>query len=164
MNHKLWLICCCLLALLLSVSFAAGAFAQEDSKYCNSRFRFCVSYPKGLKMQPPPANDDGRQFQGADGFLMTASGINNVLDGTLKSELADQKTEFDKITYQKAGTDWYALSGFKGSEVLYLKTFVGKGSINHLYISYPVSRKAQYDKIVEGISKSFTPGPLNTAH
>jgi hypothetical protein len=164
MNHISKLIRYCPLALLLLVSLATGAIAQEYSKHCNSRYGFCLSYPKELKMQPPPMNDDGRLFQGQDGFHMTAAGMNNSANARLQGELLDQKKEFDKITYQKAGTDWYALSGYKGSEVLYLKTYVGKGSLNHLYISYPASLKAKYDKIVDVISKSFTPGPLDTAH
>jgi hypothetical protein len=153
-----------ILPLLVLLSMITVAIAQDLARYCNSRFGFCVEYPKYLGIEPAPTNNDGRRFYDPDGFLLIASGINNALDETLQTEMLSQKGEFDKVTYQKVGKNWYVLSGVKGSEILYLKTYVGGGSINHLYIRYPVQMKSTYDKIVDVVSRSFVPGSLSSAH
>ena len=114
-----------ILLLLVLVSMTTVAIAQDLARFCNSRFGFCVDYPKNLVIEPAPTNNDGRRFYDPDGFLMIASGINNALDETLQSEMLSQQGEFDKVIYRKVGKNWYVLSGLKGSEILYLKTYVG---------------------------------------
>ena len=95
---------------------------------------------------------------------MTVSGINNVSADTLESEMLLQGGSLDEITYRKKGKNWFVLSGFKGDDVLYLKTFIGSGSINHPYVRYPSGDKTLYDGIVVKISHSFKPGDINAAH
>jgi hypothetical protein len=95
---------------------------------------------------------------------MTASGINNVLEDTLQTEMRSQSEGFDKITYRAKGENWFVLSGSKGAHILYLKTFIGTGSINHLSLEYPARLKAKYDEIVAKVARSFKPGSLEVAH
>jgi hypothetical protein len=140
------------------------ADSQSYAKYCNDRYGFCIEYPKTLAIEPPPENGDGRRFHDEKGFLVIASGINNVLDDTLNGEMSSQSRDFDKITYRAKGKNWFILSGYKGSDVLYIKTYVGKGVINHLYIKYPSKRSGVYDEIVSRISRSFKPGDLGDLH
>jgi hypothetical protein len=47
---------------------------------------------------------------------------------------------------------------------VYRKTFVGNGSINHLYIEYPARLKAKYDEIVAKVVRVFKPGSLEVGH
>lgn len=138
--------------------------SQEYFTYCNPRYGFCVDYPVGFQMETPPDNGDGSNLFDGNGFKMTVSGINNVSEDTLESEIINQSRSFDEITYRKKGKNWFVLSGFKGSEVLYLKTFIGTESINHLYIRYPAGHKAVYDGIVDKISHSYRPGDINAVH
>lgn len=95
---------------------------------------------------------------------MTASGINNVFRDTLQTEMLSQSKYFDRITYRAKDQNWYVLSGYKGQNILYLKTFVGNESINHLHIEYPASLKAKYDEIVTRIVRTFKPGRLDIGH
>ncbi len=95
---------------------------------------------------------------------MTAAGINNVTDETLKSEIEGFLDRFDTVTYRKLGNNWYALSGYKGEHIIYIKGWVGAGSINHLYLQYPSALKADYDDVVKRIVKSFRPGDLGSLH
>lgn len=136
--------------------------AQEYSKYCNDRYGFCIDYPKDIGIEPAPDNNDGRRFYDRNGFFMTASGINNVTNETSQSEMQSQKKDFNVITYQTTGKNWFILSGYKDNNILYIKTYVGNGSINHLYIQYPIYLKAEYDEVVIRISRSFKPGSINT--
>lgn len=115
-------------------------------------------------MEPPPENNDGRRFYDRNGLVMTASGINNVPEGTLQTEMHSQSEDFDEISYRAKGKNWFVLSGHKGANILYLKTFVGTGSINHLYIEYPTRLKTKYNEIVAKVARSFKPGHLEVAH
>jgi hypothetical protein len=132
---------------------------QAYTKYCNSRFGFCVSYPVNFGMGPAPDNNDGREFYDREGFSMTASGMYNVLENSLKDEMKSQEEDFDTITYHKVKNNWYVLSGYKKNNILYIKTYMGKETIYHLYIRYPAELKKNYDKIVSEIVHSFKPGP-----
>jgi hypothetical protein len=85
---------------LLIVSLLAHAAA--DTRYCNSRFGFCVEYPSEFGSEPAPDNNDGRVFFDRNGFRMTAAGINNVTDETLKSEIEGFLDRFDTVTYRTA--------------------------------------------------------------
>jgi hypothetical protein len=144
----------------------SSLFADSQSyvKYCNERYGFCLELPNHLVTEPPPVNGDGRRFHDDKGFLLIASGINNVLDETLIGEMSSQSKDFDKVTYRTKGKNWFILSGYKGADVLYIKTYVGKGAINHLYIKYPSQRDGVYDEIVGRISRSFKPGGLGDVH
>jgi hypothetical protein len=117
-----------------------------------------------FKLERSPDNGDGRNLSDGKGCIMTVSGINNVSADTLESEMLLQGGSLDEITYRKKGKNWFVLFGFKGSDVLYLKTFIGTESINHLYIRYPSRDKTFYDGIVVKISHSFRPGDINAVH
>ncbi|MDD5393877.1 MAG: hypothetical protein PHE17_12735 [Thiothrix sp.] len=151
-------------ALFLLLWLSLPAFATDYTNYCNDRFGFCVDYPSSFSMEPPPENDDGRRFHDRHGFQMTASGINNVLDATVASEMKSTVGDFDTVTYRKKGSNWYALSGYKGRDILYVKSYVGQSAINTLYLQYPKALKTNYDASVSRIVKSFVPGDLNEAH
>lgn len=56
------------------------------------------------------------------------------------------------------------LSGYKGTEILYLKVFIGAGSMNTLWIQYPKIGGKNYEQLVAQVSKSFQPGDLGVGH
>ncbi|MEA2048472.1 MAG: hypothetical protein U9O64_08525 [Campylobacterota bacterium] len=133
-------------------------------KYCNARFSFCVSYPVTFGMGPSPDNNDGREFYDRDGFSMSASGMNNVLENSLRDEIKSQKKMFDTVTYRKIKNNWFVLSGYSGKNILYIKTYMVYDTIYHLYIRYPASLKNKYNKIVSTIAKSFKPISKNSSN
>jgi hypothetical protein len=135
--------------------------AQESARYCNARYGFCVSYPIDFGMDPSPTNGDGRRFYDRNGLVISVYGTNNALGPTLQTEMQDQSKDFDRITYQTQGENWFVLSGYKNANILYRKTFVGNDFINYLYVEYPTHLKAEYDAIVAEVEHSFTPGSLN---
>lgn len=153
-----------MLASIFLVMSACAADAQTYARYCNERYGFCVDYPEGLRKDPPPVNGDGRRFHDRNGFSMTVSGSNNSLDDSVTSEMESQTGDFDRITYRAQKKNWFVLSGYKGSEILYRKTYVGEGSVNHLHIQYPARKRKEYDAMVTRISSSFEPGDLEAAH
>ncbi len=149
---------------LIMVSLPVVGRGDDFLRYRNDRYGFWVEYPAECRADPPPANGDGRTFRDTKGFQCSISGINNVLAETVVGEMQSQRADFEKITYEAKGRNWFVLSGYSGSEIVYRKTFVGKGSSNHLFISYPAARKAEYAAKVERIARSFKPGDLTVAH
>ena len=139
-------------------AFMSQAYAQMDyKKYCNARFNFCVLYPITFGMGPAPDNNDGREFYDRNGFSMTASGMYNVLENSLRDEMKSQEEAFDTITYQRIKNNWFVLSGYSDKNILYIKTYIVHDTIYHLYIKYPENRKKEYDTIISKIAKSFKP-------
>jgi len=138
--------------------FMSQAYAQMDyKKYCNSRFNFCVLYPVTFGVGPSPDNNDGRKFYDREGFSMTASGMYNVLENSLKKEMKSQEEAFDTVTYRRMKDNWFVLSGYSGKDILYIKTYIAHDTLYHLYIRYPESLKKEYNAIVSKIAKSFKP-------
>jgi len=142
--------------MLLSVVTTALA----DTRYCNERFGFCVSYPAQFKKEAGPDNGDGQAFYDAQGFSLIVSGMNNVMDYDLNGLLKSQRKDFDKITYQAQGKNWFVLSGYKNQTILYMKFYLNPQTINHLHLQYPKTLSRHYRDTVTRIVKSFTPGQL----
>jgi hypothetical protein len=138
--------------------------AQSDSKYRNVRYGFSFSIVKGLKSERSPDNGDGIRLKNGKGFSISAYGSNNVLTATLLDEVKSQSRTLDKVTYRAKGKNWYVLSGLKGSKVVYIKGFVGDGSINTMLLEYPKNDERAYDALVTQLSRGFRPGNLRTAH
>jgi hypothetical protein len=151
-----------MLMMILLINNVTAVNAQEYKRYCNPRFGFCVSYPSYFNISPESKNKNGRHFYDYNGFVMITYARNNTLDETLQTEMQFESKDFDRITYRRKRKTWYVLSGYKGSNILYIKTYVGKKSSNYLHIEYPIDKKTEYDKIVTKISRSFKRGDINS--
>jgi hypothetical protein len=150
--------------IILVIILAVKTEAQNNLRYVNERYGFQMSYPAFLISAHIPANGDGMRMYDKKGFVLVASGINNESEITFQSELNSQWESIGKVTYGVRGNNWFTISGIKENKIIYIKSYVGTGSINHLYIEYPKDQRDRYDKIVESISKSFSPGDLTKNH
>src|SRR2546421_7514829 len=140
------------LIMIVAIPCFAQTQAQDDKywaltqKYCNDRFGFCVYYPASVGWRDQqgvwhsgnqgaaPENNDGSKFDNGNGLEMTVSGINNTSHDTLQSEMSAARKRFDKITYRAKGKNWFILKGQKADVIIFLKTYIGRGSVNHLEI------------------------------
>src|ERR1035437_3222818 len=150
--------------IILVIILAVKTEAQNNLRYVNERYGFQMSYPAFLISAHIPANGDGMRMYDKKGFVLVASGINNESEITFQSELNSQWESIGKVTYRIRRNNWFAISGVKENKIIYIKSYIGTGSINHLYIEYPKDQKERYDKIVEAIAKSFVPGDLYKRH
>lgn len=151
-------------ALFLILSTFTVVQAQADSKYRNVRYGFSFPEAKGMKSDRLPDNGDGIKLKNGKGFSITAYGSNNVLTATLMDEANSHSSTMDKVTYRAKGKNWYVVSGLKGSQVIYIKGFVGVGSTNTLMLEYPKKDEKAYDLLVTKLSRGFRPGDLDNAH
>jgi hypothetical protein len=153
--------------IFLLACLAGTANAAGHRTYCNQRFGFCADYPDSLTMAPQEESGEGghgRNFADSNGFTMVLYGYNNVDESTLASTKKGDEELFDTITYRKQGSNWYALSGYQGDNILYVKSWVGVGAINRLSLDYPTRLKTTYDGDVNYIVRHFRPGDLAEMH
>jgi hypothetical protein len=63
-----------------------------------------------------------------------------------------------KVSYDAAGTEWFALSGSKGDRIIYVKVIAAcpDRSIAHdVRIEYPAAEKGRYDAVVARLARSL---------
>lgn len=150
-----------------------GTYAQQNEykDYCNTRFSFCISYPKNLKGQGEAGNGDGQIFQSADGKVVLRA------FGRLKADPADYddginasfklETTDVKVVYKVIKPTWFIFSGTdKDGNTVYQKTILKKiqylgddGEDTWVYqtimIAYPPALQHQYKDYCTYISKSL---------
>lgn len=134
--------------------------------YQNSRFSTSISYPSGyFTADQPPDNGDGRRFSSADGqsyFLVFGQ---HDAFGLSKDEMMQQDKTLEAykgVSYEKAGENWYVLSGLVGDAIFYRKVILAPDGIIHQFeIRYPAAQKAAFDAVVTHMAQSF--GPLAEA-
>jgi hypothetical protein len=134
--------------------------------YTNSRYGFRVDYPEAFIPQQPPENGDGLGFKSHDGkATLDVAGGNNDAGFTLKEEFDSAiKDVQGQLGYHEIGGSWFVVTWTDGSNVGYIKEFVGSGSYDSLTITYPVEQRPQYDSVVTTIEKSFEPGNVGNSH
>src|ERR1043166_7488254 len=99
-----------------------------------------------------PENNDGAKFDNGNGLEVTVSGINNASNDTLESEMSAAEKRFDKVLFREKRTNSFYMKGKKGDVVFFLRTYVGKGSINHLEIQVPERLQTEYSQVVSDIA------------
>jgi len=127
--------------------------APQWTAYCNERFGFCVQRPAFLTPQPPPENGDGMEFR-QGGIRFIAFGSQKVFSLPKTYELAQKGV---RVTYKQLRPDFFVVSGYKGSFVVYHHTRVMGDAYVTLYFEYPASQKAAYDPLIKPTVDSLKP-------
>ena len=108
--------------------------------------------PGGFRPDPPPENGDGLIFRDPGGMSITVSAMYNATEATLASERASDIDTAGPPTYQAEGPNWFVISGLRGVEVYYVKSYVTHSAISTLWIEYPAARKSVYDGVVPRVA------------
>jgi len=152
--------------LFAGILLALGAVTatQADSlTYVNDRFGTTLTFPLDIfdRIDPPPANGDGRRFRSEDGAELAAYGQFNTLDQTpetlIEWETGIVAENGGSVTYSASGANWAVVSGKQGDEVFYQRhEFSTDGSVIHsMEMRYPALGSARYDRLVGAIADSL---------
>jgi hypothetical protein len=159
-----------------------AAYWALSDKYCNSRFGFCISYPasvyknheNGMLKNMPPDSNDGAWFTNANGLDFTVSGRDNSEKHSVAEQMESARAGLDRVISQSKGLNWFVLKGLKKGAtdtVVYLKVYVGRGAINELRMETSVGQEKSsvlaekgYQRVMNNIMASFTPGQVAVAH
>jgi hypothetical protein len=136
--------------------------------YQNDRYGTFISFPSPyFQPAPPPDSGDGRRFASVDGtarFYVFAQ--YNALGQSQAEQIAQDKADPARgnASYESAGPGWYVLSGITGGDIYYRRVIEDmNGLIQVFEITYPLSRKADFDSVVAYMADSFGPGSEMTA-
>jgi hypothetical protein len=176
--------CCLRFVLLLAVFFgcagagrAGPAEAVRDpaklddwTTVKNARHGFAIGYPTMLFDQKSPSRttDEGRIFESKDGRakLLVGAFANETgysLEDYSRYLLSEQFAAAD-IDYVFRQQHWFVISGTWNGSIFYQRVSFTCGGklINSWAMIYPVSERRFYDRLVEAIAQTFTPGAGRT--
>lgn len=164
---------CARFALLFAAPFAvaidAVAGPESWTTIKNERHGFAIAYPASIfEQKAPPRTDEGRLFISKDGKAKLLVGaFTNDWDASLKDYrqflLSEQYAGAD-IDYAPVKRSWFVLSGEQAGQIFYQRvTFTCQGKlINSWAMLYPAAERKIYDRLVEAVARTFTPGEGRT--
>jgi len=133
-------------------------FPSTDwNRYCNARFGQCADYPSNLKLDPPPANNDGIVVRDGTDLHIIISGRHNVLSQTLQAEFTETTKSYEVVKTTRLGSNWFEMSATNGTTAIFIKKYVNRDTILTLYIAHPVQLAEKYTLLSERVVRSFTP-------
>ena len=141
-----------------------AALADDRRTYHNDRYGTTIDYPSIFKPGTPPDSDDGLAFTSADGAEFSVFASYNALGFDLaefQDFIVKDLASDTVITYRAHGSDWFVISGTKGSDRIFYERHLlshGKEMTESFVASYPAGLKQKYDPIVARMSKSFRAG------
>lgn len=141
---------------------------QEYYTYTDSKFGYSIDYPADFKYRENSSSDhlNTKIFSNGEAELLV-SGINTIANFTIHDyyERAIIKASSRNVVgYKYLGDSWYVITYKSNGYIAYSKTLWGTGSNNQFILSYPVSKKDEYDPIVERIEQSFLRGNTEASH
>jgi hypothetical protein len=162
-----------LTALAFAGALAAPATARSRfdkwATVINERHGFAIAYPDDVFVQKEgPTTDEGRVFVSKDG---KASLLVGAFENTDRQSLQDYRKflmsgEYAgaKIDYAPVKTRWFVLSGERNGKMFYQRVSFTCGGklINSWAMVYPTEARSTYDRVVEAVARTYTPGAGRT--
>lgn len=162
----------CLLSIglvLTPLSASAGVRFDEWTTIKNERRGFAIAYPAGVfEQNTQPKSDDGRVFTSKDGRAKLLVGAfeneqNTSLD-EYRQFLLDEQYAGATLDYAPVRKKWFVLSGTRNGQIFYQRVSFTCGGqlINSWAMLYPEDERETYDRVLEAIARTFTPGAGRT--
>jgi hypothetical protein len=161
-----------LIVFLISESVAARSWQDSWATVINERHGFAIAYPDNIFEQQKEAlkTDEGGVYVSKDGKAKLLVGaFENVdhqsLQDYRKFLISDQYAGA-KIDYAPVNERWFVLSGDRNGQTFYQRVNFTCGGklINSWAMLYPTSEHKTYDRVVEAIARTYTPGAGRTGY
>ena len=159
-----------LIAVAAFAAFAIDPAAARDwrrdwATLHNERHGFLIAYPVDIFAQrAEPSTDEGRILYSLDGEAQLLVGAFANDEGMTMLEyrayLVDEQYRGARIEYAPVRDKWFVLSGTIGEQEFYERvSFTCDGRlINSWAMLYPRAKNRFYDRVVEAIARTYTPG------
>ncbi len=159
-----------LAAMAAAAALAAGVATAADwnrdwATLHNDRHGFLIAYPIQIfEQKTDPATDEGRVLYSHDGRAQLLVG---AFENEEQTTIADYRDYLLRENYPGANIDyapvhdrWFVLSGTIGDREFYERVSFTCGGrlINSWAMIYPKAENAFYDRIVEAIARTYSPG------
>lgn len=165
-RSSLWSALCCLaLASDVLAAPAPGPRLADWSTVDNERHGFSIAYP-GSVFQPKELSTaaEGRLLVSRDGnarLLIGAFGNTERLSLTAyRAYLLERNYTGASIDYAPVRRSWFVLSGERDGVMFYERVSFTCGGrlITSWAMFYPVTERGFYDRVVEAVAPTFSPG------
>ena len=155
-------------AALLSASLPAVAVGEQLHDWAtihNAQFGFSIAYPVDVfRPKPNPHDNEGR-------VLISPKGDAKLLVGAFPNDgeasLADYRAYIleqnyagAQLDYDRMSSKWFVISGVHDGRMFYQRVSFTCGGklINTWAMVYPVAERRLYDRVVEAVAKTYSPG------
>lgn len=155
-------------AILAAVVAAQPSSANKFSKYTTVQhpgLGFSIAYPSGVfEPDQGPASHLGKVFVSPDGKAKLLVGaFDNGAATSLaayRSFLLEENYAGALIDYAPVRKRWFVLSGERNGTTFYERVSFTCGGriINSWAMLYPSAEKAFYDRVVEAVAPTYSPG------
>lgn len=171
--RKAWVTAAVLIS-ILPAGLAWGASRNWNRDWAtleNSKHGFLIAYPiEVFQQRSDPAPGDGRVLYSRDGKAQLLVGAFTNEDATsmqaYRQYLMQEQYAGANITYAPVHRRWFVLSGTMGDQEFYERVSFTCGGrlINSWAMIYPHAENRFYDRIVEAIARTYTPGAGRTGN
>jgi hypothetical protein len=128
----------------------------KSQRYCNAKFDYCLSVPAFLKPVEGEPDPSGQVFVSEDMFTQIhVVGSLNVYQQTLE-KWYQAELKLKKYTFHRREKDAVVLAWKEeNGQLVYQKTVLEKGRIRTVIFLYPQFRKAEIEKLIPEVLKTF---------
>lgn len=156
-------------AMAAASSASAGANLNDWATIKNQRHGFAIAYPVSVfEQKQEPNTDEGRLLTSKDGKARLLVGAltnedNETLE-TYRQLLITGQYAGAMIDYAPVKQRWFVLSGTKDGEIFYQRVSFTCGGklINSWAMLYPADQRKTYDRVVEAVARTYSPGAGRT--
>ena len=148
---------------------AAGKRFADWATISHPRHGFHIAYPGNVfSTTGGKVSEDGQVFVSRDGDAKLIVGaFINESQATLeeyRTQLLEENYPGANLDYTPVNRKWFVLSGTQGDTLFYYRvSFTCEGRlINSWALIYPVSERRFYDRVVEAVARTYTPGAGRT--
>lgn len=153
----------------MTTAVHAGPRLDDWVTVKNERHGFAIAYPVDVfEQKGAPNSDEGRVLHSKDGkakLLVGAFGNeqNNSLEEYRQFLLNEQYAGAD-IDYAPVRQRWFVLSGTQNGQIFYQRVSFTCGGklINSWAMLYPAAERKVYDRVVEAVARTYSPGAGRT--
>ncbi|MGQ0673500.1 MAG: hypothetical protein ACT4N2_11585 [Hyphomicrobium sp.] len=155
----------------LTAGVAFGARLTDWTTVASEEFGFMIAYPANV-FTPDDARsrDGGHVLVSRDGrarlLVATFENDGNASLDDYRRQLLDENYPDADLDFTPVSRKWFILSGTQGETHFYYRVNFTCGGrlINSWALIYPVSERRFYDRVVEAVARTYTPGAGRTGH
>jgi hypothetical protein len=153
-----------------AAALAAQSVALSDwATIQNARYGFMIAYP-GNVFEPKPGNAtiEGQVFVSRDGtaklIVATFENEGGVTMDEYRRQILEQNYAGAKLDFAPVRKRWFIVSGTRGNMHFYERvSFTCSGRlINSWALLYPSDQRQFYDRVVEAVARTYSPGAGRT--
>ncbi|MFN0218795.1 MAG: hypothetical protein ACKVP4_08295 [Hyphomicrobium sp.] len=159
----------CAVVIACASASRAGPSYNSWTTVTNERHGFAIAYPTGVfEQKTQPSTDEGRVLVSKDGHAKLLVGAFANADNHTLAEYRDflitDQFAGAAIDYAPVRQRWFVLSGVRNGEIFYQRVSFTCGGrlINSWAMLYPESERRTYDRVVEAVARTYSPGAGRT--